>query len=156
VEVPEVPAPEVLLCDSSYLVHLERSTKQTHAEKYKHWPRETIDRISAAVLAITPFTIAELRVGWERLPLGPKRLAAAETLLRSYVLIPLDERTLEEWVTLRVYCLETGSTLRDNDLWIAATAVSQRVPLVTTDRPQSELPGVDAIFLPVSPPAASA
>ncbi len=65
-------------------------------------------------------------------------------------MIPLDKATLAEWVALRVDCERSGTRPGDNDLWIAATAISQGIPLLTCDKAQSELPGLDAIYL--SPP----
>ena len=59
----------------------------------------------------------------------------------------MDEETVAEYVRLRVHCLNTGVSLSNNDVRIAATAISQGIPLVTSDRTQAGLPGLDAIFL---------
>jgi predicted nucleic acid-binding protein len=142
----QLEAPEVLVCDTSYISHRERALRD--ASRYAHWPKAELDRVAAAVLALTPFTLAEIRVGWTRAHWGPERIAEAERRLHAYVVIPLDETTLSEWVRLRVHCFNAGYTLSDNDLWIAATAISHGLPLVTSDKAQSELPGVTAIYLP--------
>ena len=142
----QVPAPEFLLCDTSYLGHAERQRRRP--ADYQHWSEAALERIASAVLGIAPFTVAEVRVGQERAGWGKKGIAESETLLQSYVLVPLDEPTLGEWVALRVHCLDSGLSLSENDLWIAAAAISRDVPLVTCDERQSNLPSVEAIHLP--------
>lgn len=115
----EVPAPETLLCDSSYLGHAERRARRP--ERYAHWRPDVIERIGSAVLAVTPFTVAEVRFGRAKGRWGERAIREAEERLQSFLLIPLDEATLAEWVALRVHCERSGTRPGDNDLWIAAT-----------------------------------
>lgn len=84
----QVPAHERILCDTSYLGHFERSMR--NADRYRHWPTAILDRLTNAFLAITPFTLGEMRAGYMIGGWGPARVAHAENLLRSYILVPLD------------------------------------------------------------------
>lgn len=59
-------------------------------------------------MAVTPFTIAEVRIGWALKNWGHERVAAAEEQLKSCLLIPLDEMAFAEFVRLRVHCRQTG------------------------------------------------
>jgi hypothetical protein len=58
--MPEA-GPEVILCDTSFLGHAERRERKT--ERYAHWSRAVLDRLDSAILAITPFSLAEVRAG---------------------------------------------------------------------------------------------
>jgi predicted nucleic acid-binding protein len=146
VAAPELAAPEVLVCDTSYISHFERSLR--NPDRYRHWPATTLDRISAAILAITPFTLGEVRAGYVTRSWGAARIAQLENRLRGYVLIPLDLGIVDEYAKLHAQCRDAGISIGQNDLWIAATAVSQDLQLVTCDSAQAALPGVDAIYLP--------
>lgn len=147
----EVPSPEVLVCDTSFVGHSERAQRQP--SKYAHWPSVVLDRVAAAIVAITPFTVAEVRAGAIVSNWSPARVAHLENLLRGYVLIPLDELVLDEYAKLHALCRTKGIGIGQNDMWIAATAISQGLLLVSCDRRQCDLPGVDSIYLP--PPAGS-
>src|SRR5665213_2899962 len=116
----EIDEPEVLLCDTSFLTHFEKARR--NRERYAHWDRETLDRIGAAQLALNPHVLAEIRFGYVAGKLGPARVAAIEHNLSSFLLIPLDEATLDTYVELRVYCRENGRGIGFHDCWIAATA----------------------------------
>ena len=85
--------------------------------------------------AISVVTLAELQVGV---------LAAADTETRSTRLatvdlatdievLPMDERVALAWARLRVHLAEVGRSVNVNDLWIAATAIAQGLPVVTQD-----------------------
>jgi predicted nucleic acid-binding protein len=144
----EIAAPEVLLCDTSYIGHFERSLRD--AGRYRHWCADVLDRIAAAVLAITPFTQGEIRAGYIIRGWGAARIAQMNNRLSGYVLIPLDADALDEYARLKAACRSGGVSLSDNDLWIAAISISQNIELVTCDAQQARLPGVRSIYL--SPP----
>ena len=146
----EIASPEVLIADTSFLGHFDTSRRSP--ERYGEWPSDTLDRIAASQLAITPFTLAEVRYGYRRAGWGPARVAQAEHTLAGYVLIPLDEATLDAFVDLKLWCEQAGTAMGAHDCWIAATAVSREIPLVSCDRVHCDLPGLDTIFL--EPPLA--
>jgi predicted nucleic acid-binding protein len=120
-------------------------------ETVEHWPKEVLERLSAAVLAITPFTIAEEKFGWLHAGWPPEKVARYEQQLRALLLIPLDLETVDCYAALRAECMSKGLTFGYHDLWIGATAISQEIPLVTCDKSQSTIPGLDAIYLPPTP-----
>ncbi len=45
----------------------------------------------------------------------------------------MDEAVALQWARLRVQLAEAGRRVNVNDLWIAATAVSRDLPVVTQD-----------------------
>ncbi|MHB8507637.1 MAG: PIN domain-containing protein [Candidatus Dormibacteria bacterium] len=85
--------------------------------------------------AVSAVTLAELHMGV---------LAAADTAIRSIRLatlnaisdievLPIDANVAVVWARLRVQLREAGRRLNVNDLWIAATAVANDLPLFTQD-----------------------
>jgi predicted nucleic acid-binding protein len=84
---------------------------------------------------ISVVTIAELQAGV---------LAAADTAIRSRRLatldsvagleaLPIDVVAAGHWATLRVRLAEEGRRINVNDLWIAAVAAANDLPVVTRD-----------------------
>ena len=84
---------------------------------------------------ISVVTIAELQAGV---------LAAADTATRARRLatldsvagleaLPIDVVAAGHWATLRVRLAEEGRRIRVNDLWIAAVAAANDLPIVTQD-----------------------
>jgi predicted nucleic acid-binding protein len=85
--------------------------------------------------AISVITLAELQVGV---------LAARDTDTRSrrmatlnavadVEVLPVDEAVALEWARLRVQLAEAGRRVNVNDLWIAATAAANGLPVITQD-----------------------
>jgi predicted nucleic acid-binding protein len=86
-------------------------------------------------LAVSVITLAELQAGV---------LIATDTAIRSRRLatlrlvsgiapLPVDETVAEHWATLRVQLAEAGRRAGANDLWIAATAIANNLPVATQD-----------------------
>ena len=100
--------------------------------------------------AISVITLAELHVGV---------LAARDTGTRSrrmatlnavadVEVLQVDEAVALEWARLRVQLAEAGRRVNVNDLWIAATASANGLPVVTQDgdyEPLQELGEVSVI-----------
>ncbi len=84
---------------------------------------------------ICPVTIAELQAGVlvsADLETRARRLATLGSVSDIEVL-PIDEKVGAEWARLRVHLAETGRRVNVNDLWIAATAAANELPVVTQD-----------------------
>jgi predicted nucleic acid-binding protein len=85
--------------------------------------------------AVSPVTIAELHVGV--LAAGDvdtraRRLTTLEAVA-DVELLPVDAAVAASWALLRIHLAETGRRLNVNDLWIAATALTHGIPVVTQD-----------------------
>ena len=113
--------------------------------------RESGRRIDAGALpdeiAVSVITIGELRAGVlaaADLETRDRRLA---TLTQALALqpIPIDEPVAEAWATLRLLLREEGLRMPVNDSWIAATAMSLGVPVVTQDDDYARVSGLDVI-----------
>ncbi len=102
-----------------------------------------VDRIPDEVAA-SAVTLAELRAGVlvaADAHTRARRLATLETLFDVEV-IPIDRNVAEVWALLRVHLAEAGRRLNVNDLWIAASAASRGLPVVTQD---SDFDAVDGV-----------
>ena len=95
-----------------------------------------LDRTSLPdVLLVSVITLAELQAG----VLAASDPATVSTRLRTLQLamesepLPVDAVVAQEWALLRVEVARAGRWVNVNDLWIAATARANRMPVVTQD-----------------------
>lgn len=145
-------APEVLLCDTSYVGAARAVAKRSWISG--DWPVSTTDRIASATLAISVITIAEERAGEMHANWGAATVAVADAARRAFVWVPIDGQILERWASLVAASMKSGIDCKhhQNDVWIAATAIERGLPLVTCDAWQAKLPGLpEVIYLPVGP-----
>lgn len=142
-------APETILCDTSFVSVMQSSGPLAT------WPADARTRLDSAVLAINVVTLAELRDGHIYAGWGAKKRARAEQLIASYLLVPLDMATVNDFARLRAACRTGGVTVPDNDIWIAATANTRGWSLVSCDKHFDLIPDVDHFRLPPPPPTPS-
>ncbi|HUY61839.1 MAG TPA: type II toxin-antitoxin system VapC family toxin [Candidatus Dormibacteraeota bacterium] len=85
--------------------------------------------------AISVVTLAELQVGVLAALDTDTRAARLATvaLAMDMEVLPVEERVALAWAHLRVRLADAGRRVNVNDLWIAATAVAQELPVVTQD-----------------------
>ena len=87
------------------------------------------------VLRVSVITLAELQAG----VLAASDPTTGTTRLRTLQLaqqsepLPVDATVSQEWALLRVEVARAGRRVNVNDLWIAATARANRLPVVTQD-----------------------
>lgn len=96
---------------------------------------------------ICPVTIAELQAGvlvTADVDIRARRLATLESTADIEVLA-IDAEVAAEWARLRVHLAETGRRVNVNDLWIAATAAANGLPVVTQDDDFSPLEGAKGL-----------
>jgi predicted nucleic acid-binding protein len=85
--------------------------------------------------ATTVITLAELQAGVlaaADLDTRARRLATLESVADMYT-FSVDEAATRIWAQMRVHLAETGRRVRVNDLWIAAVAAANGLPVVTQD-----------------------
>ncbi len=100
-------------------------------------------------IAISVITIGELRAGVLVAADVETRSRRLTTLTEALAFdpLPIDERVAEEWARLRVELRDTGQRMPINDSWIAATARSIAVPVVTQDHDYVRIPSLDVILV---------
>ncbi len=97
--------------------------------------------------AISIVTVAELRAGVLAAPdieTRDRRLATLERV-STVAVFPIDHRVAETWAGMRAYLAASRKRVAANDLWIAATAAANRMPVVTQDDDFHALSGVNGL-----------
>ena len=86
-------------------------------------------------LRVTVITLAELEAGVLAAKTPDDRAARLATLqsLANLAAIPVDDKAAHEWALLRVKLAQAGRKVNANDLWIAAIAAANGLPVVTQD-----------------------
>jgi predicted nucleic acid-binding protein len=98
-----------------------------------------------AVISI--ITMAELRAGVlaaSDIESRDRRLSTLERISGAAV-FPIDHRVARVWAGMRAYLAASGERVSVNDLWIAATAASNRMPVITQDHDFYALSGVNGL-----------
>lgn len=98
-------------------------------------------------LAISVITVGELRAGVLAAADVETRDRRLATLSEALALDPLavDQSVADAWARLRVVLRDLGRRMPVNDSWIAATAMSVGVPVVTQDDDYGDVPGLEII-----------
>ena len=98
-------------------------------------------------LAISVITIGELRSGVLAAVDVETRDRRLATLSEALALdpLPVDQAVAEAWARLRVLLRDMQKQIAVNDSWIAATAMSLRVPVGTQDEDYVEVPGLKIV-----------
>ena len=105
--------------------------------------RQLDDLLIPEQVATTVVTLAELHAGVlaaKTSEIRAQRLATLEAVADIETL-PVDDDAARMWARLRIHLAETGRRVRINDLWIAAIAASQALPVVTQDEDFAALDG---------------
>ena len=100
-------------------------------------------------LAISVITVGELRAGVLVATDTASRDRRLATLTSALALdaIPIDQAVAETWARLRVSLREFGLRMPVNDSWIAATAMTLGIPVVTQDDDYLHAPGLEVIHI---------
>lgn len=93
--------------------------------------------------AISVVTLGELNAGVLVARDTETRAARLATLdgLADVEVIPVDEQAALVWARMRVHLAESGRKMNVDDVWIAATAASRGLPVVTQDDDFAPLEG---------------
>ena len=85
--------------------------------------------------AVSVVTLAELQVCVLAAPDTATRARRLATLASASDMrtLDVDESAARAWAQLRVHLAESGRRVRVNDLWIAAVALANQLPVVTQD-----------------------
>jgi predicted nucleic acid-binding protein len=113
--------------------------------------RESGRRLKVGLLpdeiAVSVVTVGELRAGVlaaSNVETRDRRLA---TLSQALALepIPIDQSVAEAWAKLRLMLRDTDQRMPVNDSWIAATAMSLGLPVITQDEDYVTVAGLEVI-----------
>src|SRR5712691_12598 len=96
-------------------------------------------------IATSVVVVGEIRYGLERLPTGKKRTdleARAQNILAALRIEPVTEPIANTYGRLKASLESQGLNLDDNNLWIAATAITYGNLLVTRDQIFAQIPSL--------------
>jgi predicted nucleic acid-binding protein len=98
-------------------------------------------------LAISVITVGELRAGVLAavdVEIRDRRLATLGEVL-AFDPVPVDQSVAEVWARQRVLLRDAHKWMSVNGSWIAATAMSLGVPVVTQDEHYVDAPGLEVM-----------
>ena len=139
---------EEIVCDTTFVSVVQSAHMPKNRATMNRWPAEVVERLDSAFLGISVISLAELRSGHVARGWGEDRIARAERVINAYLWFPLDLDVVEKCATLRAASLRGSWNVGDNDLWIAATALSRGCPVVSCDVDFCRIQGVELIYLP--------
>jgi predicted nucleic acid-binding protein len=96
---------------------------------------------------VCPITVGELQAGVlaaSDVDVRARRLATLESIADIEVL-PIDAEVAAQWARLRVHLAENRRRVNVNDLWIAATALTHALPVISQDDDFAPLEGVGGL-----------
>jgi predicted nucleic acid-binding protein len=124
--------PEGCVVDTDVISYLFRG--DTRAEAYR-------PHLTGAYLAISFMTVAELDRWALQREWGQARQARLAAFLERFTIILVDRALCRTWAEVADQARRNGRPIQAADAWIAATAVTLGVPLVTNNR--DDFAGVD-------------
>ncbi|MBB5962000.1 PIN domain-containing protein [Planomonospora venezuelensis] len=128
--------PRRALADTSVFIGLEAA-------------RFDSERFSGYEWGVSAITLGELRLGvlQARDPESAARRLSTYQLAQRFEPLPVDEAVSEAWALLVSRLRAAGRKAPINDSWIAATALTYGIPVVTQDADYDGMPGVEIIKL---------
>lgn len=139
---------EILLADTSYVGAAQRVAERR--ADYS-WPQLVRSRLRAAKIAVSVVSVGEVRSGNLERGSTPPRVSASERWLARFPCVDVDAAIAHRWALLDEQGHRRGLVFSDNDLWIAATAQTLGVPIVTCDRAFAQMPELDVEIVYLSP-----
>ena len=100
---------------------------------------------SSGRLHTCTIAVGEIRYGIERLPTGKRRShleTRSQQVLSSLLIEPITDPISDEYGRLKASLEAQGLNLNDNDLWIAATALTLNFTLISRDKIFTRIPGL--------------
>lgn len=96
---------------------------------------------------VSVVTLGELRLGvlQSRDPEASARRLSTYQLAQQFEPLPLDESVAETWALLISRLRAAGRKAPINDTWIAATAITHNVPVITQDADYDVMPQLEVI-----------
>lgn len=98
-------------------------------------------------MGVSVITIGELRAGVLAATDVETRDRRLATLTQALAMepLPIDAQVADRWAKLRILLRDSGKRMPVNDSWIAATAMSLGIPVVTHDGDYVEISDLEVI-----------
>ena len=101
----------------------------------KRRPKEVLEifNTNASRMAVSSITLSELIYGAEKSPNVDKNLEAIEEFVSHLDVLPYDAKASQHYGQIKAALEERGEIIGENDIHIAAHAISQGLILVTNN-----------------------
>jgi tRNA(fMet)-specific endonuclease VapC len=127
----------LLLLDTSIVIHLLRGKATGECIEQTYGLRDRPERPLVSIV-----TLGELRGFARYRNWGAPRVALLDELVRNLIVVDIRHASvLDRYAEIHAFCRKRGSSMGDNDKWIAATASAARATLITTDQDFAPLHG---------------
>ena len=125
------------LLDTGALELLRRRDRRVETPALRYYPP-----------LICPHVVGEFLFGQLHTKVPTPALAEARAFLASFELLGSSAATASTYARLRATLSARGITLPDPDYWIAAHALEENVPLITTDRDFQHIAELKTHYIP--------
>lgn len=123
-----------LLLDTSVVIGILRGSPRV---------KTAID--GAEQVAISSIVIGELYYGAFNSSAPEKHLRQLNDLLKVFELIDVDHRVAESYGVIKGELRRAGKPIPENDIWIAAAAITHGFQLVTSDAHFNHIPNLELV-----------
>ncbi len=103
---------------------------------------ELLESVLSDGVAVSAISWGEVLEGTQDYPDGDARIAQLEAFSRTFDIISVDVQVAHQYASIRRVLRTDGRLIPDNDLWIAATALSRQLTLVSRDQHFDRVPGL--------------
>ena len=114
------------LLDTNILIYLANRRSESVVERFA--------RLRPGEVAMSCVTYGELRYGAEKSARRDDAVAVLERLAGRIAVLPLDAAASAQYGRIRKDLEEAGRPLGNNDTWIAAHALAEKLVLVTNNQ----------------------
>lgn len=121
--------PRFLLLDTNILIHLVREDRTGRSIDSRFRLRVRAEKPAVSIVTVGEALAAAKKFGW-----GPSKTSALESLFLDLVIVDISDEILDRYAQIDVFLQQQGKPIQQNDIWIAATTVSLRAHLLTTDK----------------------
>lgn len=125
-----------ILVDTGALELLRRESASVHKLAIRFYPPVICSHVAA-----------EFLYGQALAKVPAPAMMEAREFLESFEILEPSLRTASVYARLRSNLKTQGITIPDPDYWIAAHAIEERIPLVSTDKHFENIPEIDLHFL---------
>ena len=113
-----------MIIDTTFLIDLQREFVRGETG-----PATTfLERNRSVTLKVSVVTVGEFLEGYD-----PERVVEGRRLFAGFEMLAVDQAVAMQYAAFSRSLRSLGVRMGDNDIWIAATAMDAREPLVTRD-----------------------
>jgi tRNA(fMet)-specific endonuclease VapC len=95
-------------------------------------------------IKISSITAGELYYGAQKSSRVKENMELFNGFLSEYPILEVDERVSHVYGEVKTKLVKAGINIPENDIWIAATAISNELTLITYDEHFKKIDGLDA------------